>query len=115
MENMKKTKYIWAITLVIAMLVISSAASVPASEETSTSSVSVVKRDMVAQTLQIQATEVPLEHMATAMDTGPAFAFEGDQLHPAFGRVLDGTQMAAYRDEEAAQVIWTFSAEHGVS
>jgi len=116
MKNMKKT-YIWAITLVIAGLMIASAVSIPAATvETKTSSVVVEKLDMEKQTMQMALTgEKELKQMPMPLDTNPAFAFEDDQLHPGFGRSFGGTHMAAYRDEAQSNVIFTFSADDGVS
>jgi len=116
MKNMKKT-YIWAITLVIAGLMIASAVSIPAATvETKTSGVVVTKLDLQKQTLEMAITgEKELKQMPMPLDTNPAFAFEGDQVHPGFGRSFGGTHMAAYRDEPQENVIWTFSADDGVS
>lgn len=116
MKNAKKT-YIWAITLVIAGLMIASAASIPAAtDETKTSGVVVEKLDLEKQTLDMAVSgEKELKQLPMPLDTNPAFAFEGDQLHPGFGRSINGNHMAAYRDDVTEQVIWTFSADDGAS
>ena len=119
MKNMKKTTYIWAITLVIAGLMITSAASiaVPIFEtEKTENSINVEKLDLELHTLEMSTTgQVPLTHVAKTLDTNPAFAYEGDQLHPGFGRTLTGTHMASYRDNEFGNVIWTFSSDDGIT
>ena len=111
---MKKTKYIWAITLVIAGLVIASAASIPASTTPKTSGLKIEKSDQVPQMLQVQTQVVDTyNYRPQTLDTNPVFAFEDDQLHPAFGRTISGLHMAAYRDEGQSQIIWTYSADDG--
>ena len=113
---MKKTTYVWAITLVIVGLMITSASSIPTpQDENEANSIKVVKSDKIANTLKIDSTnEVELNRIPQVLGD-PAFAFEGDQLHPGFGRTLSGMQMASYRDDEFGQIIWTFSADDGAS
>lgn len=116
MKNMKKTTYIWAITLVIAGLVITSATSIPAAQDApGTSSVSVKKLNLEKQTLEMAATgEVELQHKAMTTDLYGAFEFEGDQLHPGFGR--SGAYMsAAFYDEDLDSIIWTGSDDDGAT
>ncbi len=56
--------------------------------------------------------EVPLKQVKVPMIFNyDHFVFDG--IHPGFGRAESGMQMAAYRDEDFGQVIWTFSADDG--
>ena len=117
MKNMKKTTYVLAIMLVIAGLMMTSAARIPVFKNTTeTNGITVERLDDEIQTLAIQTTymDTPFKHIPQVLGD-PAFAFEGDQLHPAFGRNIFGKQMAAYRDDVEQKIVWTFSADDGAT
>ena len=116
MKSIKKTIYLVAITLVIAGLVLSSAASTPISKP-ETSSVKVIKTDKVAQKLAVPTKQMSssLQQMASTLASTPAIEAEGDQIHPAFGRTITGVHMTAYKDVDFGQMIWTFSTDDGTS
>jgi len=112
--NIKKMRYVWAITLVITSLMITSAVNIATPASETESSINVKKLDLEPQTLEMAVTgEVPLEHMTMSLDTHPAFEYPGDQLHPAFGRTETGIHMASYRDNDEGEIIWTFSTDDG--
>ena len=114
---MKKTRIgIFAITLIIAGLMITSAVSIPTADNTTEiNGITVVKSDRIEHRLEIQQTpkEIPLKHCSKPLGD-PEFYYEGDQIHPAFGTGLSGQYMAAYRDDMQEQIIWTYSNEDGV-
>jgi hypothetical protein len=116
MKSIKKTTYLVAITLVIAGLVISSASSVPISKA-ETNSVKIVQSNKVAQKVPVPTMQMsmPLQQMASTLDTTPAIEAAGDQLHPAFGRSATGQHMAAYKDVDTGNIIWTYSADDGAT
>ena len=112
---MKKTMYVWAITLVIAGLVITSAAAI-VPQNKSASSVRITKLDNQLQKLTIDSYGTKTyQPIAMPLDTNPAFAFAGDQLHPAFGRSANFNHMAAYTDSDTEDIVWTFSADDGAT
>ena len=116
MKSMKKTTYLVAITLVIAGLVLTSAASMPISREQA-SSIKVEESNLVAQTLSAPTMQisVPVQQMARPLDTTPAFEAAGDQVHPTFGRSVSAIHMAAYKDVDTSTITWTYSDDDGAT
>jgi hypothetical protein len=116
MKSMKKTIYLVAITLVVAGLVISSAASMPISKGQA-NSLKVEKSNKVAQKLSVptQYMTIPSQQVASTLDTTPAIEAAGDQVHPTFGRSVSGIHMAAYKDVDTGEIIWTYSNDDGAS
>lgn len=111
---MKKTIIIWAITLVIAGLMITSAVSIPVENNDTQPSVTIQKLDNQPQALQMAITgQAQLQTTPQPLDTYGAIELEGDQVHPAFGRTLGGKHMVAYRDQSEENIIWTYSADDG--
>ena len=118
MRSMKKATYVCAITLVIAGLVITSAAAYAPlstmSTPTGSKNLTVVKSNEKPQRLSMNAMQIEnFEIIPRTLDANPAFEGAGDQVHPAFGRTMTGTHMAAYRDGDMEQIIWTFSTDDG--
>lgn len=116
---MKKIKkpILWAIALAIVGLVITSAAGIPVTENSGEiNDLKVVKSDRAAQKISVEmnSVEKPLKHVALPLGD-PAFAFAGDQLHPAFGRTVTGLHMASYFDYDTDELVWTYSADDGVT
>ena len=116
MKSMKKTTYLVAITLVIAGLVLTSAASMPISREQE-SSIKVVKTDKVAQKLSAPTMQmsIPIRQVPSTLDTTPAIEASGNQVHPTFGRSVSGIHMAAYKDVDTSSIIWTYSGDDGAT
>jgi hypothetical protein len=113
---MKKKNFgIYAITLVIAGLMITSAISITAEDNEKVPSIQIMESKLEKQTLEMQTTpkEMPMKQISKTLGD-PEFNYEGDQLHPAFGRSVTGQYMAAYRDDTQEQVIWTYTNEDGV-
>ena len=116
MKSMKKTTYLVAITLVIAGLVISSAASMPISRG-QTNSISVEKSNKIAQKISAPTMQMsmPIGQVPSTLDTTPAIEAAGDQVHPTFGRSASGIHMAAYKDVDTSSIIWTYSDDDGAT
>jgi hypothetical protein len=116
MKSMKKTTYLVAITLVIAGLVISSAASMPISKG-QTNSIKVERSNKVAQSLSAPTMHmsIPNKQVPSTLDTTPAIEASGDQIHPTFGRSVSGIHMAAYKDVDTSNIIWTYSDDNGAT
>jgi hypothetical protein len=115
-RNIKKSLLL-VIALAITMgLVISSVGSIQVSEKTEqTNSINIVASNKVAQTLSvpIQTLNKPLIKVEGTISRGEvAFGEVGNQLHPAFDRA-GATQMAAYKDEDFQNIVWTFTATDG--
>jgi hypothetical protein len=109
---------LWAIVLTIAGLVITSAAGIPVQENSKeTYDFKIIKSEKVPQFLKAptQTMEVPLRMVPQTLGD-PAFAYEGNQLHPALARdITSGTIMSSFFDEDLDDMIWTFSVDDGVS
>lgn len=97
-------------------LVISSASSIQISEKSEEiNGVSIVASDKVAQTISVptETLNKPLMQVEGTISRGDvAFGEIGHQLHPGFDRA-GATQMAAYKDEDLANIIWTFTTTDG--
>ena len=107
----KKTKLTIAVFLM--GLMISSTISINANENENYK-INIKVSNLEKQTLQLQKSPIEYEKNYMSKPLGdPEFAFEGYQLHPAFGSA--GSQyMAAYADELNENIIWTYSPDDGV-
>jgi hypothetical protein len=121
-------KYILlAIAVAVVGLMITSAASTPMKISTNSmtmdkpmiveqNELQIVKSDISPYKISTQSLEVtstPIKR--STFRAGPAFDFAGDQLHPAVGRTNGGMLMASYRDDDMANMIWTYSPDDGAS
>jgi hypothetical protein len=108
-----KKKPILAIAIFVVGLMITSTISIPANENENFQ-VSVKISNLEKQTLEMTKAPVEYEKNYVSKPLGnPEFAFEGYQLHPAFGSA--GSQyMAAYTDELNENIIWTYAPDAGV-
>ena len=114
---MKKTIFCM-IAIAIVGLLITSVSSIPVQQSNEpTNSLSVTLSNKEVQKISVPTsylTQTPTEVDSLPAFGTQAFAFEGDQTHPAFGRT-GSSHMAAYTDEDQANIIWTFSTDDGVS
>jgi len=126
MKNSRKS-ISYSMALAIIILLLTSATSLPeklyaknasagSPNVTVKNKATVIKVDISPQFLSIQGEKVtvPLKHRSTR-GSWPAFSYLGDQNHPAFGRTITGTHMAAYHDTNLANILWTFSNDDGVT
>jgi len=110
-----KTSLFCTIAIIIG-LVISSAASLPVSKSTGeTNELTVTMSNKVAEKLArpVVKLETPLQTVPHPL-SNPAFAYVGDQIHPAFGRA-GSIHMAAYKDADVGEIIWAYSVDDGAS
>lgn len=112
----KKTFSIVAISFVIAgLLTTTTAISITDIKSDSDFGFNIVELNLERQVLQSDSSAKVLEAHRVSKTLGdPEFYYPGDQLHPGFGTALTGQYMAAYRDEEQGQVIWTYANDDGV-
>jgi hypothetical protein len=108
-----KKKTILVTAILVIGLMITSTIVIPANENENFK-VQVKVSDLEKQTLEMKKSPVEYEKKYISKTLGdPEFAFEGYQLHPAFGSA--GSQyMAAYVDEMNENIIWTFAPDAGV-
>ena len=113
MNNGKKVKYIWAITLVIAGLLITSIASIPATETEITST------DYFCVETSKVMSEKYVETFAFLDDSYIIYDTEDDDYHPTFAGDLSGRFFAgfeAYLDSGADYFPWFwYSLDEGAT
>lgn len=107
---MKRSIGIYAITLVIAGLLITSASGFSLSEDVS-SSVSVKKLDLKAQTLELtECQTMDMKPLARSLDGSPVIEDVGDQLHPSVA-MFGTSQMLGFRDDDIGQIVYYFTPD----
>ena len=116
MKKIRKYPFL-IITLVIAIgLVITNATSIPMSksiEETKEITVTISNKDSHKFAISSVKMEKSLQQIPYPF-SDPAFDYIGDQIHPAFAR-SGNIHMAAYRDDDIGEIIWTYSDDDGAS
>jgi hypothetical protein len=108
-----KKKTMLAIAVLVMGLMITSTLVIPA-EENESFKVQIKVSDLEKQSFEMNKSPVEYEKKYISKTMGdPEFAFEGFQLHPAFGSA--GSQYAAaYVDEFNENIIWSYSPDDGV-
>jgi hypothetical protein len=104
------------IALAIAGLLITSVSSIPVQKSDDTSlDFTIVASSKTPQKISVPTTyltQAPKDVDRLPIFGDPAFFEVGNQLHPALG-VSGAKHMTAYKDEDLANIIWTFSADGG--
>ncbi len=109
---MKRSIGIYAIAIVIAGLLITSASGFSLSDETA-SSVSVKKLDMKPQTLDLaECQTVDMKPLARSLDGSPVIEEIGDQIHPSVA-MFATSQIVGVRDDDIGQIVYYFTADNG--
>ena len=116
---MKKNKKYLFLVITVAMaigLVMTSATSLSISKSREgKNELKVTMSNHAAQKLAIPSVRLdkPLQTILNPF-SDPAFDFIGDQVHPAFAR-SGNIHMAAYRDVDLGEIMWTYSDDDGLS
>ncbi len=121
-----KTKVpLYAITLVIVGLLITSLSATATFRLTETESrdiadavdLQITKRDEKLQTLSMPAKniDIPMQHVARPLDVNQVTSGPEDEVHPAIGRNIGGEIVTAWEDPAIDEVVWTYSVDDGVT
>jgi autotransporter-associated beta strand protein len=112
-------RYVFGIvgtTLLITVLMISSAAQVPITTiQSSTDMIAahVTKKAVTPHLISAQSQQKNLFDPAAALDTNKAFGGPGNQKHPALEKTESGALITGYYDEDEDDLFWTYSADNG--
>jgi len=114
---MKKIKQNILLAIVIAGLLISTTASITAlnieTEKADNSfGITKVEKETLSASNKMKEMDYDLNQIYRPL-ANSEFDYEGDQIHPAFGKAEPG-YMAAYFDVVSGQILWTNSPETGV-
>jgi hypothetical protein len=112
----KRQLSIWAMSMLIVGLMVSSSIVISAGEtENKISTIRYEQFNGEMQTFELNQAPKTFQPHRLAKPLGdPYFAYEGNQYHPAFGLSPNGQMMGAYRDDETDNIVWTYTNEDGI-